>query len=304
MSSFNYTVDTQPMADEMRSVSHHVNATTTAVVAMKAAVIDAEDKAANHICNNVNRGFYSLIRSQISQKLAKLQSEIDSLIMQLSQQKNALINIKNRMERDYNMISRRYAKLFNGLNTNLKKRIFELDRPTINFAYKEIDKITNRVIYLTAVVPITQIESITISQRIISSNVKQKGNNAINSMKSFIHEMNMQKKLTNEILINDNSVASDKTIYLPVAICEFNMDKSDNKNISVIVPEAELNSAAKLAMKNAAYKEFSDMKWKQSSVSSKEILSEFSNLVSYSEKPERIKKMALNLFQSNNFQII
>ncbi|MCX6161945.1 MAG: hypothetical protein NTV87_11535 [Ignavibacteriae bacterium] len=41
MATFNYTVDTQPMADEMRSVSHHVNATTGAVVAMQAAVISA-----------------------------------------------------------------------------------------------------------------------------------------------------------------------------------------------------------------------------------------------------------------------
>ena len=78
MATFNYTVDTKPMADEMRSVSRHVNATTDAVVAMQTAVIIAEEKAADHVCNNVNKGFYSLIRSQISQKMAKLQSEVDS----------------------------------------------------------------------------------------------------------------------------------------------------------------------------------------------------------------------------------
>jgi len=43
--------------------------------------------------------------------------------MQLTQQKNALLGIKNRMKRDYNMISGRYIKLFNGLNSNLKSRI-------------------------------------------------------------------------------------------------------------------------------------------------------------------------------------
>lgn len=59
MANFNYTVDTKPMADEMRSVSRHVNATTGAVVAMQTAVIIAEEKAADHVCNNVNKGFYS-----------------------------------------------------------------------------------------------------------------------------------------------------------------------------------------------------------------------------------------------------
>ena len=85
MATFNYTVDTQPMADEMSSVSHHVNVTTGAVVAMQAAVIAAEERAADHVCSNVNKGFYSLIRSQISQKLAKFQSEVDSNIIQLVQ---------------------------------------------------------------------------------------------------------------------------------------------------------------------------------------------------------------------------
>ena len=65
MATFNYTVDTKPMAEEISSVSRHVNVTTGAVVAMQAAVIIAEEKAANHVCNNVNKGFYSLIRSQI-----------------------------------------------------------------------------------------------------------------------------------------------------------------------------------------------------------------------------------------------
>ena len=69
------------------------------------------------------------MRSQISQKIAKLQSEVDSQLMQLNAQRKQLLAIKNRMERDYNMLSDRYLKLFNGINQNLKQRILELDRP-------------------------------------------------------------------------------------------------------------------------------------------------------------------------------
>ena len=55
MADFNFTVDTTPMANQINSVSHHVDGVTASVVAMKTAVISAEKDAANKICGNVNR---------------------------------------------------------------------------------------------------------------------------------------------------------------------------------------------------------------------------------------------------------
>ncbi|MBK7037320.1 MAG: hypothetical protein IPH42_13525 [Bacteroidetes bacterium] len=150
--------------------------------------------------------------------MAKLQSEVDSHLMQLVQQKNALLNIKNRMQRDYNMISGRYIKLFNGLNANLKSRIFALYKRTINFACNEIDKISNRSKYLTATIPISQIESISVSQKIIASNIKHKGMYVLNSMKLFIHDMNLQKLLNEQILIEDKDLKSIGNVFIPIAI--------------------------------------------------------------------------------------
>jgi len=304
MATFNYTVDTKPMAEEIRSVSHHVNATTGAVVAMQTAVIFAEEKAADHVCNNVNKGFYSLIRSQISQKMAKLQSDVDSHLMQLVQQKNALLSIKTRMQRDYNMIAGRYGKLFNGLNANLKQRVFELDKPTIDFAVKEVDKVSNRTKYLTATIPITQLESISLSQRIVASNIKLKGLNVINSMRSFLFEMNTQKKLTDQILINDNRYTGTATIYIPVVICECNRDKTDSKNLEVIVSDVELDNFSKSAIQNTTYAEINKVEWSQKTLPNSEIKSEFSKLISSSAKSQRVKDLAMQLFQSNNYQTI
>jgi len=304
MATFNYTVDTKPMAEEIRSVSHHVNVTTVAVVAMQTAVIFAEEKAADHVCNNVNKGFYSLIRSQISQKMAKLQSDVDSHLMQLVQQKNALLSIKTRMQRDYNMIAARYGKLFNGLNANLKQRVFELDKPTIDFAIKEVDKVSNRTKYLTATIPITQLESISLSQKIVASNIKHKGLNVINSMRSFLFEMNTQKKLTDQILINDNRYTETATIFIPVVICECNRDKTDSKNIEIIISDVELDNFSKSAIQNTAYSEINQVEWSQKTVTNPEIKSEFSKLISSSAKSQRVKDLAMQLFQSNNFQTI
>ena len=303
MASFNYTVDTKPMAEEMRSVSRHVNATTGAVVAMQTAVIIAEEKAADHVCNNVNKGFYSLIRSQISQKMAKLQSEVDSHLMQLVQQKNALLSIKNRMQKDYNMIASRYIKLFNGLNSNLKQRVFELDKPTIDFAVKEVDKVSNRSKYLTATIPIAQLESLAASQKIVASNVKYRGFNVIKSMRSFLFEMNMQKKITDQILINDGRYTETATVYIPIVICECNRDKTD-AGVEISVSEVELDNISKSAIKNTAFAELNQIEWQAKSSPNTEVKSEFSKLVSSSSKSQRVKDMATKLFQSNNYQTI
>jgi len=304
MPTFSYTVDTQPMADELRNVSHHVDATTSAVVAMQTAVIIAESNAADHVCANVNKGFYSLIRSQISQKLAKLQSDVDSHIMQLRQQKNALLNIKNRMQRDYNMISGRYIKLFNGLNANLKNRVFELDKPTIDFAYREIEKISNRSKYLTASIPVNQLESLSSSQKIIASNVKQKGTQVIESMKSFLQEMKEQKNLTDEILVNDSRMNRTCTSFIPILIFEYDIDKSEEKSIDVIVTKIELNNIIQSEIKNSILANFSQLEWKQNDFSLLEIKSNFSKMISSSLKSSRVNDLTLKLFQLNDFQTI
>jgi hypothetical protein len=304
MASFNYTVDTHPMADEIGKVSNHVTATTGAVVAMQAAVVLAEKRAADLVCDNVNRGFYSLIRSQISQKTAKLQSEVDSHLMQLSQQKKALLAIKFRMERDFNMISNRYTKLFNGLNANLKQRVFELDKPTIDFAVKEIDKVSNRTKYLTAAVSVNQLESLSSSQKILASSVKYKGSKVINSIKAFLSEMNAQKKLTDKILINDHRYVSDAKSLIPIIILESNSDNSDSRNLEFKISEAEISQNTKQAIENKLYASVSELKWKMSTIDEKEILSEYSKLNDLSGAAKRVKDMTMQLFQSNKFETL
>lgn len=304
MATFNYSVDTHPMAQEIGSVSNHIMATTTAVVAMQTAVVLAEEKAANHVCDNVNKGFYTLIHSQISQKIAKLQSDVDSHLMQLNQQKKQLLAVKGRMERDYNMISTRYLKLFNGLNANLKHRVFELDKPTIDFAVKEVEKVSNRTKYLTATVPINQLESLTISQKIISSNLKHKGFTVINSMTKFLAEMYEQKALTDLILLESDNTAENVTLSVPVIISESSYDKLGNNNVDVIVNNVELNRTSQSAIKNVLMPIIDNFKWKKEAGLNMDVQIEFNKILSDSNTSQRIKDQANKLFLENNYQII
>ena len=304
MARFDFTVDTNPMAHELGGVSHKVQETTTAVVAMKTAVVLAEEQAASHVCGNVNKGFYTLIRSQISQKIARLKSDVDSHLMRLVQQRKQLEAIQKRMERDYNMIAARYKKLFDGLNANLEQRIFELDKPAVDFAVKEIDKVSNRTTSLTATVPVAQLESLAVSQQIIASNVKNRGSKVIGSMSHFLSDMYEQKELTNRILLSTYSNIQNKRISVPVLICECNFDKFDQKTTDIMLNRSQWNQAVQSLVKNTVAEAGDRLQWKSKQDINREIKSEFSRLIASSNVSTRVKETANNLFMSNHFQTL
>lgn len=304
MAYIDCVVDTEPMAREINSVSNHIKGTTAAVVGMQAAVIKAENEASEHVCENVNRGFYTLIHSQISQKIAKLKSEVDSHLMQLNQQRKQLLAIRGRMERDYNMISARYLKLFNGLNQNLQQRVFELDKPTIEFAVKDVDRLTNRTRLLTATVPVEQQEALGLSQKILVSNVKYRGLSVINSMTRFLRDMYAQKRLTDRILLPDSSPAECSTMAVPVIVCESNYDRHDNRRLDVVVAQTGLSDEARIRIQGAVGESAGVLPWSDEQQPDRELQSEFNRCLEASNASPRVKKMIETLFRAHGYQTV
>lgn len=296
-------VDTNPMAQEIKSVSGHINGTTAAVVGMRAAVIKAEEDAANRVCDDVNKGFYTLIHSQISQKIAKLHSNVDSHLMKLNQLRKQLNAIRGRMERDYGMISQRYLKLFNNLNKNLQQQVYELDKPTINFAVRDVNMFTNRSKLLTATVPVSQVESLSMSQKIVASNMKFSGMRVIDSMTKFLGYIKEQEVLSQQILLSEEADADEITILVPVVICEYSFDKFENKQIEITVNDTDLTKRAGDNIKNVVSNKIKDLEWQCKDIPH-DIESEFSKYLSASTSSERVKNMAALLFKSSNCETI
>jgi hypothetical protein len=295
-------VTTEPMAQEISGVSKRVTGTTAAVVAMQTAVVSAERQASNKICQNVNKGFYSLIHSQISQKIAKEQSEVDSLLMQMSTQTRQLLEIKGRMEKDYRRISATYQKLFSSLNQSLKNRVFELDKPVVDFSVKEVGKISNRPLNLVSTAPFMQLEALTESQKIISANVKKRSAAMLEFIKRFLMNSKHQKKVTESILYKKAMEIDVSAINVPTVICESIIDASENKNIKISLPQEVLSGYTKSEIKNAVYSNISYIKWEKGQANDI-IKSEFSRLNGSSSNSERIKKLAMELFNKNEFQV-
>lgn len=302
MAHMSFTVDTQPMAREIESVSHNIKGTTAAVVGMRAAVIAAEAEAADHVCNNVNRGFYALIHSQISQKIARLQSDVDSHLMKLNQCRKQLIGVKARMERDYGMIASRYTKLFNGINKNLEMRVYELDKPTFNFAIKDTNAMNNRTVQLTATIPVAQLEMLTASQRIIASNMKCRCHQVVSSINNFLTQMKEQDRLTERVLLPQTTEKDTTPILVPIIISELNYDAYNHISKEITMNDSSLTARSREAIRKGGYE--AEVEWQTNDAINDELKSEFQRCMSQSSASSRVKDMAQKLFMANNFQTL
>ena len=296
MAYIDCNIDTEPMARELDSVSRHVDMTTAAVVSMRAAVIAAEKEGADMVCENVNRGFHTMMRSQVSQKVAKLKSDVDSHLLHLNQLTKQLVAIKSRMEVDYQRTGQRYSKLFGNLNKELRKRVQELDQPVFKFATVEVRTNTNRVHQLCAMNGVMQSESITEAQRILSSNIKYHSMQVLECSRQFVQNMMEQKILTDRILLSEQG-SKEAAIMLPVVISECN--NANHSTVEVFVPSELLDTQQQAEVKSEVFQNESNLQWKKSKATP-ELKNEFARLVANSSLKPRVKETINRLMDGSS----
>ena len=294
------SVDTAPMAAELQSVSNHVKGTTAAVVTMQTAVIAAENKGANKVCSNVNRGFFTLMRSQISQKIANKQSRVEALIMQLGQQKRQLLSIKTNMEREYGRIAERYLRIFTSVNKELESRIRQIDQPVFELVNKHMMTSSNRMNALSGWVTTSQLEGITQSQQILVSKMKHNAQVALEQSTEFLSQIGEQRVLTGKVLISNPMGNESKTCQIPVVIWETLNDNSG-------IPRTEVNTPEALAkihsdQINNVIRESETLPWGEDQSSM--VAEEFMSIVDSSASTPRVKDMIKKMFASSDYKTV
>ena len=144
MASFDFLVDTSPMASAMSGVSTHVTETTVAVAAMQAAVIAEEKAAADRLCADIDNGFFCLMQSQLSMKKTEHFSNLQTKFMSLRELGKDLCSKQDRMELDVARIRREYYKLFHSIDKSMEKQMRELDTETYRVVEQRERLITSR----------------------------------------------------------------------------------------------------------------------------------------------------------------
>jgi hypothetical protein len=302
MANFHFTVDTSEMADSLNRVSAHVEGTTAAVVGMQAAVVAAEMAASKQICDHVNYGIFSLIRSQLTQKMAVLRSQAESRILEMRQQTQSLLAIKSRMERDYQMIASRYARLFQSINASLRSRVFELDKAVSNLVYRDLVQIANRAQSLQARVPVNQLESVAATQAVAAVQAKNNAGRAMQRMQSFVASSHAQSRLMKSILFEANP-PRPALLSIPVVFTQL-------EGLTVNATEWNarypcLPASGEDTIRARAFAALSAFEWRPASPPVRQrVTAEYSRMLDRAQISDRVKQQMRRLFEDSQWSEI
>lgn len=258
MANFDVVVDTRPMASSIDTVNGNVQGVTGAVVAMQSAVVAEQIAASRKICENVDGGFYILMKSQLSQKIAACSSTMSSKLMLMKKFRQDINHIKNVMQEDYNRICRRYGKQFDALNKALESRVHELDRPSMEIA--EEQKVLFKKMRDESCNVISYEDSQITDDEAVTATVKGKSIKAIDAMAKNVNGSIVYNRNVEHILKNEN-LDSKKENFIPVLIVESDsMFDSSAKVSNIYVPQNN-SSVGKSAVANQVQAKSSEFEW-------------------------------------------
>lgn len=298
--TFDCVIDTSPMAQTLSSVTGRVERTTQAVVTMQAAVVAAEKTGADKVCANVNRGFYSLVLSQISQKIANKQSRVEALGMKLAHQKRMLLNVKRNMEREYQRISERYLRLFTVINRELEHRIKQVDQPVFDLVNRSLDSTSNRMMTLSAWSSTMQAESVTQSQEVLLSTMKHHARTAIEQSADFLSQISEQRVLTQKTVYHNPQGNDTQNRLLPALVSETINDAAGHFSVDVATPRFLPDDVARSVRFSVIGSD--QLRW--GGALPPQVQQEFLQLLQQAQVAPRVKQNIHRMFTAANTQTI
>jgi hypothetical protein len=316
--TLHFEVDTSPMARTVDSVRGHVNGVTVAVTAMEAAVIAAEQDASRTICENVDNGFYILVKSQISQKAVAAYSEMNSKVGILTQLLKALDNIRTQMQADFNMICRRYNKLFQSLNKSLETRIKELDRPAMRLAEIKSSLVFERLKNDSSMLVSAAEETISVGQFAIGGRLKQKTRDTMRTLYDSTVESRSYNEKLESILIKkeaglpdspcgsrEQPASKDNYFFLPVAFSSAESLLRRGEAIDAVYT-AQTDILQNPAAIVTEVKQVQDrLHWTALKDKEKEqVKKEFISLCESGGSDERLNKEIIRLFDESSWEVL
>jgi hypothetical protein len=296
MQTFDCLVDTTPMAESVNTVNASVVTVGIAVTAMEAAVVKTEHEASDTICGNINKGFFLLMRSQVSQKLAANYSIVNSKLMSMAQIAKSIDSMRSQMENDFQMIKRRYMKLFHQLDKELDTRIRELDKPAMDIAAMRTSLIINRIRNDSAAVLFYGHDSQTVSQLALSARLKNKTNKTLAAITN--NACNSQTYSKTIVHMMENIAEKENTqVFFPVLFTEeSSMFASSNALNEVYLPDS-LSASSKTLIENQFMQNMSSIAYDQKTDEEKtEIKNAFLKQLSESGVDQRTADTIMKLY--------
>ncbi len=205
---------------EVAGLTKDVCKLTAANTAAAVSIAGAKETAANTIADSLSSGFSHYIGYLIRERLTELEAQLPNTV---STFKALSVNLARRREvlgRDYDRISERYAKLFQKLNEELKRRLLELDRPAFeNCAQMQASIFTNPFGYMLGESVCAGAEQLQVADAVRVSRLKETTAVAMEVVKGYVKAL---KRLSASVrgALTNRKVDKTRTISMPIVRLE------------------------------------------------------------------------------------
>jgi hypothetical protein len=210
-------VNTEPFDNSVYHLNHNVDGLGNSVVAMHAAQCAAIQQTAEEVSASLINGFYGLINTELSQQLQALDSAMKANFGLIQQQAQAMDNTHNMLANDFNRISSRYMKIFDDLDNECYKRIYELDKQAFKLAEQSKDRFSVGQSDTSAMNMLSAEDTAVSKALLMLATANRKALDFIKSLRAYITQEQDMSELVSSILAED-TLDEAATLYLP-ALC-------------------------------------------------------------------------------------
>lgn len=132
--TINVHVLTEPFDASVVGCNAQLAALGGSVVAMNTAQCQAIKATSDTVSQHITGGFFSLVKSELSQNMAALFAKLNSGVMLVMEKTKLVVKQREVMQRDYSRALSRYMKVFNDLDEECRRRVGELDAQAMRLA--------------------------------------------------------------------------------------------------------------------------------------------------------------------------
>ena len=299
--NFGYTVDTEPMANKLNEVRNSVVSLNGVVAAMQTAVISAEKKAANDVCDSVDAGFYGLIASQISQKIAHVEPGVISGQQLLLSIKRDMCKIRSNLEKDYNRCLRTYSATFKQINKSTKEHLLALDKAAFNLIEIFRKQCIQRQSDRSAFSLLLDNDANRVRQLGTQTHVMDNAKSGIMAVSTYKDEYNLLEK-RQDVLAGNKKIEGEEILKVPIMYVSYDdVNGFDLKSDVHLVSGIEANSATRI--KNKVSMDMNGCSWRAISQEEKDLLrKDVKSLLSRNNCSERVVALVDAMLNSSNIE--
>jgi|APTNR8051073442_1049403.scaffolds.fasta_scaffold02789_4 hypothetical protein len=216
--SWTVNVDTDPFDESILITENQVDELTGSVQEAGVANVEAIKSNADAISSTIVGGFFSYIRSDLSQQTSELRPKVEAKMVQLIKLHEACRGKIAQMSQDFNRIAERYTKIFDALDTETKNRILALSGKLFSLEKiikGKIDKPSSESLFAGSTISNLEIESLT--SLLFGLRIKGGAKLIIERTKNLLLSDRTFSKRINSILSTEKT-EDIRTIYLPVIV--------------------------------------------------------------------------------------